>query len=489
MRNSEEPIKELSNSKKQIKGLYSIKKNEASFVRLPKEYGGSFKIKEEVFHETKKKFVKVTSICDNAFEDCSSLEHIHFPDSLKRIGDSAFAGCSALKEIELPQSLTSIGDNAFEGCSALNLKENKLPQSLTTIGNSAFNRCAALKEIILPQSLTSIGNYAFAWCAALKKIHYFFEGSPQTILWNSCSDEEKEKFLNLFKSNAISKDTFLEKENEENGKDKAKERIDGNKVIEIGENDFKREEYKKNNKCETIVISNDVKVIPSQAFEDFYSLREIEIPNSVNKISSFAFSDCSSLSRIVIPQSVVNIEEGAFDNCQELNQVLILGKKTILGFPLFESTGPGLALRLDSEYYCYSDNCIYSKDKRTLYEYINPGGEDIVIEINENTRRIWNRAFHNLKEVSKITIPEGLSIIGNNDEYDFSPVFDNCESVKEIHIKNQYPNNAKINENAFEKIPEDCEIHVPVGSAYSYRHHPAFKRFKNIIVEEPVIEI
>ena len=57
----------------------------------------------------------VTSIGDNAFSDCSSLNSITFPNSVKNIGDFAF-GNTSLTSITIPKSVTSIGNGAFAHC-------------------------------------------------------------------------------------------------------------------------------------------------------------------------------------------------------------------------------------------------------------------------------------------------------------------------------------------------------------------------------------
>lgn len=44
---------------------------------------------------------------------------IIIPDGVTSIGEDAFCGCSSLESIVIPESVTSIGDRAFWGCSSL----------------------------------------------------------------------------------------------------------------------------------------------------------------------------------------------------------------------------------------------------------------------------------------------------------------------------------------------------------------------------------
>ena len=58
----------------------------------------------------------VTTIGDEAFEDCGNLITVTLPNSLVSIGKSAFGWCTRLNPITLPNSLISIGDMAFSNC-------------------------------------------------------------------------------------------------------------------------------------------------------------------------------------------------------------------------------------------------------------------------------------------------------------------------------------------------------------------------------------
>lgn len=56
-----------------------------------------------------------------AFENCSSLASITFPDSVTEIGYGAFEGCTGLKSAVIPKSVTFISDNAFLYCKELTI--------------------------------------------------------------------------------------------------------------------------------------------------------------------------------------------------------------------------------------------------------------------------------------------------------------------------------------------------------------------------------
>ena len=69
----------------------------------------------------------VTTIGENAFDDCTSLKSVTIPDGVTTIGGGAFRGCTSLTSINIPDSVTYIEEGAFRGCGKLTVS---LPGSL-----------------------------------------------------------------------------------------------------------------------------------------------------------------------------------------------------------------------------------------------------------------------------------------------------------------------------------------------------------------------
>ncbi len=87
--------------------------------------------------------VPVTSI--SRFENCTTLESITIPSSIKSIEREAFYGCTGLTNVTILNGVKSICYCAFYGCT--NLTSVTIPSSVTMIVDDAFANCSSLTSI------------------------------------------------------------------------------------------------------------------------------------------------------------------------------------------------------------------------------------------------------------------------------------------------------------------------------------------------------
>ena len=92
----------------------------------------------------------VTSISDFAFEQCSTLESIKMPDTIKKIGIYAFQSCRNLKEIALSDNLEEIEMGTF--CDCTSLEEFTIGPNIKYIDGGAL-LYTGLKSLFIPKTL------------------------------------------------------------------------------------------------------------------------------------------------------------------------------------------------------------------------------------------------------------------------------------------------------------------------------------------------
>ena len=170
-------------------------------------------------------------------------------------------------------------------------------------------------------------------------------------------------------------------------------------------------------------------------------LQDVQIGNGVTSIGDSAFRYCYSLASITIPDSVTNIGTYAFYNCYSLASITI----------------PDSVTSIDT---CVFQNC-YSLAS---------------ITIPDSVTSIGNSAFYNCYSLASITIPDSVTSI---DGY----AFQNCYGMAKYHLKPTTPPTMS-NTNAFNNIPSDCAIYVPVGCLEAYQSATNWATYASKMQEE-----
>lgn len=226
----------------------------------------------------------VTSIQDDAFNNCYKLEGIYLPTGLKTIGNNAFYRCTGLVKIAIPKQVVSIGDSAFYQNSKLFMVYMKDADhsSLVSIGARAFYECKVLEEFCsdddfeIPGRLETIGDFAFYECRSIKDVD--FNESVKTI----------------------------------------------------GESAFQG-----CNSMKELTLSSSITEIPKSAFEGCNKLVEVEMKPGVRVIGEAAFRSCTQLGGLKIPGTVSEIKDLAFASCTGLMAVEVNSTSVVYGDGVF----------------------------------------------------------------------------------------------------------------------------------------------------------
>lgn len=256
----------------------------------------------------------VTSIGENAFEDCGELISVVIPESVTSIGNYAFSGCWSLLSISLPDSLTSIGEYTFSHCVSLSsiiipvsvtsigkgafldcesLLSINIPDSVTSLEDNIFFNCYELTSVVIPESVTTIGDYSFCSCTSLSSIVI-----PASVIY-------------------IGKGTFAEciSLSSINIPDS---------ITYIGD-----EAFLNCHELLSVRMPKSITIIGEYTFHNCFSLSSIKLPDSITSIGDYAFYCCERLTSIVIPESVTSIGKGAFADCPALTSVTCESKEPI----------------------------------------------------------------------------------------------------------------------------------------------------------------
>lgn len=312
-----------------------------------------------------------------AFSKCLSLVSLNLPDSIVDIKDSAFQGCENLQAITLPSNLKKVSKNLFNGCNSLTYVS--IPNGMVDIGNSAFYNCTKLLNINIPNSLKYIDEYAFYACKNLKTV----------VLPEGLIKIGKYAYQNCTALDSITiPDT----------------------VSDIGIYAFTNTGIKRAS------IPNDWTSLPEGIFANCKNLSDIELPKILTSIGNYAFSHTGLLS-LQFPDSVISIGDYAFQLCDKLSSVIIPNTVKSIGTGAFEYT---------PWFKNFSDSFLVVGDG-ILIQFHLTGKPDDKLIIPDGVKIINGDAFKCLYSNSgasytSLTIPEGVTHIGNGAFYNFSHI-------------------------------------------------------------------
>ncbi|MCI6734334.1 MAG: leucine-rich repeat protein [Clostridiales bacterium] len=234
----------------------------------------------------------VEEIRKYAFYNCSALEEVVLPSTVKYLREFSFA---------LDKSLKNIGIADADG----NVIPGKLNEKAIVIGAQAFRKCENLAAIDL-SNIYAIGDYAFEGCSSLK-----------TVDLKNLRNTGINAFQNCTKLESVLMN--------ENGHTKLSEAMFVNSgLTSVTIYGMSAESGKKTE-------------IPTNCFANCFVLKSVKIANSLLSIGDGAFSRCVSLTDFTYGEGVTvdKFGSGAFFNATGLEKFALPEGKTSLGISCF----------------------------------------------------------------------------------------------------------------------------------------------------------
>lgn len=140
---------------------YKVKKNGHKEL-LIEEYLGR---QSEVTIPIEIDGMPVRVIGSNAFRNCTGVEQIIIPATVKEIDNDAFCGCINLSQVVILDNVERIGKDCFYSTA---LTEFRFPKRLQIVETGAFGN-TKLVRVEIPQNVKEIKSKAFAECEYLQE--------------------------------------------------------------------------------------------------------------------------------------------------------------------------------------------------------------------------------------------------------------------------------------------------------------------------------
>ena len=411
-------------------------------------------------------------IRSNAFYNCSLLDSINISSTVAFIEPGAFSNCSNLSSINVNPNnsyydsrencnaiIESIDYNlTYESLSGfsrqyslvkdqivLGCKNTLIPQSVTSIYTYSFWGCKNLQAITIPANITSIGVGAFIGCTGMTSMSV----DPDNPVYDSRDNCNAiiETQTNRIIAGCV------------------------NTIIPVTVTSLAQAVFRELTNLTSMEIPNGVNYISSQLFYGCTNLKSVVIPSSVISIEQSAFMNCSSLLSIDLPSSLRTIYQQAFEGCSSLTSltvhseepsIRIMGRvfndsvyehctlfipqsenyyETFRTYRLYRSNsfwGRFKNIKMPENIDCITINginydIISTEDKTVSVDYGYYQGEMVIPSkvtidnIEYSVQKIGYGAFICCKDVTSVTLPEGLDEIQ-------SEAFVDCSGLISINI-------------------------------------------------------
>ena len=447
---------------------------------------------------------KVTRIGTNACRECSALQEVTIPHSIKSMGDNAFYDCRNLTKTNFAGTVADWCSITFERYSAnpISFSQNlyingaelvhlEVPGTIDSISSLSFYKNTSLKSVKIAEGVKTIGQRAFANCEEIRYVslpqslnhikEYALHATSITSLFIP-------KNVNKLDIGFLSKCQILDTLVVDQANRVYDSRQNCNAVVETATN-------KLISGNRTTIIPNNVTTIGKSAFAGRYWMPIISIPASVTCIEDAAFSDARPDTVFVHATTPPTLSGSKFFGTKAVCKVPL---KSLAMYQasdwanhvsLFEEIFDEATLRI---YYTSTDGKVITPKNTnqfgaTILKNTYENGQGVIL-FDKPVRTIGESAFQYCSTLKTITIPNSVTHI-------YAYAFQHCSSLTSITIPESVTsfgdstytyNGWYIFSGCTSLESVDLQCKIEVIPAYTFAECSALK---SIVIPETVKEI
>lgn len=379
-------------------------------------------------------YYRVTSIGEEAFNNCNTLTKVTIPNSVESIEDYAFKRCVNLLTVTV-QWITPlpIDANVFEGvdCASATLnvlsgyksvyQETDVWQDFGTINTyydvdvNMWFKDPHVKDIcVLNWDTDGDGELTYREAQAVQDLGAAFIG-----------DTEMTSFTELRSFSGITT--------------------------------IPASTFKGCSNLTEIIIASNVTSIGQEAFVGCTKLSSVTFQRALTSIGPSAFAGCTELSDLALPALLETIGEHAFDGCSQITSFTIPSKVSSIGNGAFANCSSNTSFTVNTNNAYFANNAtktyITRKPEKSVLVAFAVGAPNTNINLASTVYEILPYAFQGANNVASITLNKVVTI-GHD-------AFSNCPNLYSVILSDTL---ASIGANAFSGVAKGVRVQVPLDT-------------------------
>ena len=456
------------------------------------------------------------------FENCSKLQTIQLPDSVREIGEQAFAGCTQLTKLTIPQNVNYIAENIFKNSGVKEIVcKSSVPAETFNKAELTFAGMPEDFVIYVPDSVVDL--YREKWAHVADHINGYSKQrsdivtvtltEPGTLAEKLGCTYQYDGDANL--SGNYAQYTALRIKGPIDGRDIGVLRFMGGcdvenhdptvghlKYLDLYDADIKKG-YEFDRDGENSSVKEDNSIMPFM-FAYLDKIETLILPKSVTKISAWGLAEMENLKTLVVGDNVQKVGLKALQNSKNVNTMVMLAKKVpetinrswamedeIFGngnsnyrIGTIYVPNESLTSYQHPYYSSYSDSIGVAFEDDHLADALKKSHVFLPVDlllitdmdgvVNNNTEiksfnelyycsatTLADRSLTGMENLKEVTLPYALDSIT-------AGAFKGCYKLQTIYAQNTTP--AYLAEKAFCELPENFVVIVPDGYVETYRN-------------------